>query len=391
MVDELQVLEPANSALPRRPLVWLAEVPFMGPPHRQAHLARYLSRRFDVLYIEPPPPLRLPIRSVATVRGVKVAQVLPILNARPALLRAALSRPTLRHLASWSAGRQLARAVRRCFRGRRTRELIVVCSNVFLGRAALALNARALVVDICDDPRYYPGEPVWTAELLQLMVRQARLVTTSSLELRAEFSGGFGARHVELVPNGVHATYLDNGRAQSSAPIGAPVGFVGYVGPWVDVDLLIALAIALPEVSFDLVGAIDPCVASQVARLAHQPNVRLSGPIPEAEVPHALARFSVGLIPFVKGPYTRAVNPNKLYEYAAWNLPIVSTAFSPDVAQFAKHVDVCETTQEFVQAVKERQAGSGRRSTRWIAETHTWSAVAERFAALITHAADERA
>jgi teichuronic acid biosynthesis glycosyltransferase TuaH len=389
MVDELQVLEPTLGGGPRRPLVWLAEVPFLGPPHRQAHLARYLRQRFDVLYVEPPPPLRLPAPSVSNVRGVKVAQVLPILNARPARLRSALAQPAIRRLASWLAVLQLGRAVRRGFSGRRTDELIVVCSNVFLARAALALRARALVVDICDDPRYYPGEPVWTAALLHTIVSRARLVTTSSLALRAEFSATFGARHVALVPNGVHATYLANGRADAWPPIGAPVGFVGYLGAWVDFDLLLALANALPDVVFELVGAIDPSVVPRAARLACLPNVRFRGPIPEADVPRALASFSVGLIPFVRGPYTRAVNPNKLYEYAAWNLPIVTTAFSPDVAQFGEHVDVCETTAAFVRAVSERAAGVGRRPTRWIAETHTWTAVAERFAELITRAADE--
>ena len=112
--------------------------------------------------------------------------------------------------------------------------------------------------------------------------------------------------------------------------------------------------------------------------------------VPVEELPAVtLAGFSVGLIPFVKGPYTRAVNPNKLYEYAAVNLPIVTTAFSPDVIQFSPHVDVCESTVQFIQAVRERATGMSRRPTRWIAETHTWYAIAERFANLVTQAAHD--
>ena len=167
------------------------------------------------------------------------------------------------------------------------------------------------------------------------------------------------------------------------------MGFVGYLGPWIDFELLGQLASTLPEFVFELVGPVDPSVATQAAVLARHPNVRLTGAIPEAEVPHALATFSVGLIPFLIGPYTRAVNPNKLYEYAAWNLPIVTTPFSPDVTQFRPEVDVCATTADFVHAVRDRANGLGGASTRWIAETHTWQAITERFAHLLERAIDE--
>src|ERR1051326_9178692 len=90
MVGEPQLLEPDTGARTRRALVWLAEVPFNGFPHRQVHLARYLRRRFDVLYVEPPRPLRLPAPRVWSVEGVRIAQVAPILNARPIVLRSAL-------------------------------------------------------------------------------------------------------------------------------------------------------------------------------------------------------------------------------------------------------------------------------------------------------------
>jgi hypothetical protein len=96
-----------------------------------------------------------------------------------------------------------------------------------------------------------------------------------------------------------------------------------------------------------------------------------------------LARFGVGIIPFVRSPLTHAVNPNKLYEYAALDLPIVTTAFSPDLDAFASAVDVCPTRSAFIEAVRQRGQGDGLRTTRWIAEAHAWPAIAAQFAALL--------
>ena len=366
----------------RRRLVWLAEVPYSGPPHRQQHLARLLASQFEVLFVEPPQPLRPPRVRVARTDGLCVAQVAPLLNARP--LRRVLGRPAARRLAQTVAGLQMRRALGAAGLAKRHSDLLVVCSNVYLIDAARALRPRQLLVDICDDPRYFPGEPPWTGDLLRTAVTVADVVTTSSRSLEAEFRA-LGARHVAYVPNGIHRAFLDAASAASTLhrPALPTLGFVGHCGAWVDVELLERLARDLPEQRLEVVGSVAPAVRADCERLLHLPNVHYRPAVPYAAVPDVLAHLSVGLIPFRTSAYARAVNPIKLYEYAAANLPIVSTAFSQDVAQFAPPVDVCATPAEFVRRAGERATAPVQQPTRPIAEAHTWEHIGRALQALL--------
>jgi hypothetical protein len=368
-----------------RRLVWLGEVPWDGLPQRHHQLVRVMSKRWDVLFVEPPPALRFPKLWVSSRQCIRVAQVAPLVNARQPVLKHWLDNPRARALASRLATFQVLMAVRACWPRSDTRELDVVCSSVYLIDAASALDPSALLVDLCDDPRGFPGVPHWTHDLLVRSVRRADLVTTSSHSLQAELNllrvdGG-----LHFVPNGVLGEVL-----RAPAPdvnSRGPVGYVGYIGPWLDFDLLERLADTLPERELHLVGPVDPSVAASVARLSIRPNVRVLGVIPECAVSETIARFAVGLIPFRLSPLTRAVNPNKLYEYAAQNLPIVTTAFSPDLEEFSRSVDICESAESFIAAVRRRANCGDRPDTRWIAESHTWAEIGAEFAGLLESAA----
>jgi glycosyltransferase involved in cell wall biosynthesis len=243
-----------------------------------------------------------------------------------------------------------------------------------------------MVVDMCDDPRHYPGEPPWTHQLLVDSIRQADLVTTSSRWLQAEFRA-MGAQRVELVPNGVSDEQLTPVERKKPRDLQTPVlGFVGHLGPWIDVELLERVADTLSQARLVLAGSVDPAVEPSLARLRTRPNVEYLGFVPHQKVPELIAGFDVGLMPFRVQAYTRAVNPIKLYEYAAQNVPVVSTAFSLDVEHFRESIDVCATAEEFLASVDCRARGGNARSLRWIAERHAWGAIAERFFSLIQDA-----
>lgn len=328
--------------------------------------------------------MRLPSPRIVHWDGVLVAQVAPVVNAHPLrwLMRHALGR----RLAEAAARAQLMSALVRAGVMPGRDELIVVCSNVFLIDAARVLDAGRLVVDICDDPRYFPDEPPWTEAFLRRAVLRANVVTTSSRSLEAEFVA-LGARKVVYVPNGIHHGFAHS-PVRSSGSQGVPVlGFAGHVGQWVDLELLDQLARELPGYELRIIGSVAREVRAAFGDLLRYPNVRYTPRVDYSTIPGVLAGFSVGLIPFRLSPYARAVNPLKLYEYAALDLPVVSTPFSPDVTQFSDSIDVCATAAEFVRVARERASGIGNRRTRPIAEAHFWERIGDAFLHVLEGAA----
>jgi glycosyltransferase involved in cell wall biosynthesis len=100
-----------------------------------------------------------------------------------------------------------------------------------------------------------------------------------------------------------------------------------------------------------------------------------------------LAGFDVGLIPFRLTTLTAGVNPNKLYEYLAAGLPVVSTPFSPDVEADADVIALAGDAAGFVNACEHflaRQRDEGGRARMQsrageMASAHDWDRIAKEF------------
>lgn len=161
----------------------------------------------------------------------------------------------------------------------------------------------------------------------------ADLVITSSHDLY-ERSRTLATR-VILVNHGVdHAHFasaLSSSVCPADLPAGPLIGFFGLLSEWVDQDLLLALARALPQANLVLIGKADV----DVTVLDRAPNVHRLGPRPFAQLPAYVGQFTVGLIPFKVSTLTRAVNPIKLREMLAAGCPVVSTAL-PEVDAYAR-------------------------------------------------------
>lgn len=128
-----------------------------------------------------------------------------------------------------------------------------------------------------------------------------------------------------VVPNGVNESVIKRGqvlRTQSVVQkrnLSKTFGYVGHLtASWFDWPLVLAAASELPETRFEIVGHGMP------NGITMPDNVQYLGPKTHDELIEIVDGWRAGLIPFADVPLTRSVDPNKIYEYAAWGLRCVS-------------------------------------------------------------------
>jgi glycosyltransferase involved in cell wall biosynthesis len=101
------------------------------------------------------------------------------------------------------------------------------------------------------------------------------------------------------------------------------------------------------------------------------------------------------MIPFRRSPLTAGVNPNKLYEYLAAGIPVVSTPFSVEVTPEPGVVALAADAESFVRVceslppagdVAAREAIE-RRAIE-LAAGHSWDRIAAEFWACVRAGAD---
>jgi len=128
-----------------------------------------------------------------------------------------------------------------------------------------------------------------------------------------------------VIPNAVDVDHL---RAPQPRPDDLPEPAEGPVAVYVgtlhtdrlDVDLVLQLAAARPDLAVVLVGP-DSLDAGAAARLAARPNVHRLGARPYASVPGYLQHADVVIVPHVVTPFTESLDPIKAYECLAVGRP----------------------------------------------------------------------
>jgi glycosyltransferase involved in cell wall biosynthesis len=131
-----------------------------------------------------------------------------------------------------------------------------------------------------------------------------------------------------LLPPGVPGLYLPQGvdaghfgRLSIDPPPGKVLGFFGLLAPWIDLDLIAAVARAAPTWTLEFVGRADV----DTATLRALPNVRILPAVPYSDLPSAMRHWRAAWAPFAMNDLTAAVNPLKIREYLAAGLPTVCT------------------------------------------------------------------
>lgn len=153
--------------------------------------------------------------------------------------------------------------------------------------------------------------------------------------------------------------------------------YIGELGAWFDLELLVQTARLLPEWNFDIYGPGSESLSGLPS------NIRGFGSVSRERVPALLASYEVGLIPFrdADGRMSYVERPLKFFEYLSSGLGVASTDYGAlrdgmgDLAQYGS------TPEAFANAIKSAQSAAKTRSpcfAREFADEHSWAKVANK-------------
>lgn len=187
------------------------------------------------------------------------------------------------------------------------------------------------------------------------------------------------------VKNGVNFDLFHQARqlARSNPPAAPVVGYLGTADNRLDLPLLLHCARTMPDVTFQFIGEVhEPTLTQQLSAL---PNVQFLPPHQPDALPPLLARWLVGIIPFVCNDHTYMIYPLKINEYLAAGLAVVATPFSL-LADFDGVIEVAGSPEQFTLALRRALADiSPARVTARVelARRNTWAHRAEEFEKIV--------
>jgi glycosyltransferase involved in cell wall biosynthesis len=372
-------------------VVWFAEIKWDYLRTRKQQIIRRKPDDVRLLYLEPYVKGRdnpKGVREAEGVEGVWRATV-PFVKAIPGGVLRRVSDSALARSAVDAAA--LARA-RKAARGAGFDRAgcAAVLSNVYAIHVASRFGARPIAYDCNDAHAEFPGMPAWTRLYFEETCRRADTVIATASALVEDVSAIRGADDVTLLGNGVDIEHFERARATlgATAPPDPPcVGYLGAVAPWFDFELVARLAVQRPQWRIRIVGPVLAGAEREVERLSSISNVSVEGAVDYERVPEVLHEFTVGLIPFRRDALTRAVNPNKMYEYLAMGVPVAATSFSTEVERYPGLVTAAVDADEFIVACDqfvalaedELRAREFRAEAARVAAEHDWGVIAREF------------
>jgi glycosyltransferase involved in cell wall biosynthesis len=184
--------------------------------------------------------------------------------------------------------------------------------------------------------------------------------------------------NTHFIPNGVSESFATANLMeipQMESIEGPVVGFAGALGTATDIEWLVRLATAMPDVTFVFLGTIDR--TEPLLGLDALENVILQGLVPHQELISWFQYFDVGLMPYKINAFQDYTFPSKLAEYLMAGLPIVATRL-PELEHYQEVVDIADDVETMAADIRNLiESGSSSnpellKQRKEVAATLTW-------------------
>jgi len=210
------------------------------------------------------------------------------------------------------------------------------------------------------------GQARWYKSAVEkYIVRNCDHVTAVSKPLADKLDRYEPVDPVHVVPNALSPNFLSqNYRWKGGSKI--KIGYFGHLtSSWFDWDSLIEMAKRRPSYNFEIIGHSAP------DDLDLPTNIDLMGPKTHPEINIIAAEWNVAIIPFTTGLLSDAVDPIKIYEYMALDLPTVSFRM-PQIDNYPATITV-DSIEDFLVALDEFSKYRPKKGSleKWLSK-NTW-------------------
>ncbi len=207
------------------------------------------------------------------------------------------------------------------------------------------INAQVKILRLQDHPHDFGLSSYVVSYFEQLLQQKIFKQIWSVSKQLCIYADIFSPLNNRYLPNGVRLnSFLDKfSRTNVKSAL-----YVGSFTAWVDIELISAAALQLPDWSFTLYG---PGFSDSIKLPS---NVRYLGNINNLLLPELFTNYSVGLIPFVDCPHIKVVErPLKFSQYLASGLGVASVDYGGLHDGMGDWVSYGNTPQAFAKAIEE--------------------------------------
>jgi glycosyltransferase involved in cell wall biosynthesis len=263
------------------------------------------------------------------------------------------------------------------------------------------LDCDLCVYDNMDELSLFRGATRELIELEDVLFSRSDVVFTGGMSLYEAKRNRH--RNVHAFPSSIDFEHFAQARILRADPIDQAhlarprLGFFGVIDERMDVELVAQLAEMRPSWQLVMLG---PVVKIDPSSLPRHPNIHWLGPKSYDELPHYLAGWDVGVMPFALNEATRFISPTKTPEFLAAGIPVVSTPIRDVVRPYGESglVEVATTPLDIAAKV---EALIAREKEPWLQKVDrhlassswdkTWAAMHKLMADAVRGAAVERA
>lgn len=265
---------------------------------------------------------------------------------------------------------------------------VLLVSNIYCADALSRLGRKLVFYDFNDSPFQFAGVPAWARDCWRRTLDEVDALFVVSEYYRRQLAAETGKPLIKL-GNGAELSHFESPRPVPAALAALPrplIGYVGLLSHFLDFGVLEALRQGRRGGTLVLIGPGTEATAPALRGLAAHEGVAVLGPKPYGEIPAWMQALDVGIIPFrANDPHVQGINPNKVYQYLASGIPVVTTPVldlepRPPHLQFA--TGPAETVAAVHRALDQAQAREARRA---LARPHDWDVLAARMVSEIEH------